>query len=375
MNKLTVLEIKDLPFCLGAMQNSSNPGDLPNIYPFRLHVNYDLARLEQVDDPALESLLDRVYRVGSEMGTPSDSTELGKPYVEDFMNFIHDFLPVNGSLLEIGAGTGFLSKCLLDAGWHVTSIEPGQGYAHHWVRHGVKVINDFFPSKKINGKFNAIVFYTVLEHIKDTRTFLESVKQHLNPGGMIFLGVPDCSTELYAGDPGILLHEHYQYFTLKSLVNTLCDAGFAPQVNKSLYGRSLFAAGSISFEHSEEIFPDKSEISVIQCYLKNVALARITVQTALNTWQKSGFVGIYCPSRILNYLEGNSDLCFYDDADDIQGMYYPPFNTPVLSREQLILNPPKTLLIASRTFGDKLKQELTEQGLILDIFTLNELVK
>jgi len=344
-------------------------------HPFRLHVNHDLVRLEQVNDPALESLLDRAYRVGAEMGTPSDSTDLGKPYVEDFINFIHDFLPVNGSLLEIGAGTGFLSKSLLVAGWHVTSIEPGQGYSHHWDRHGVTVINDFFPSKRINGKFNAIVFYTVLEHIKDTRTFLESVKLHLNPGGMIFLGVPDCSIELHSGDLSMLSHEHYQYFTLKSLVNTLYDAGIAPQVTKSFYGRSLFAAGTISLEQSEEVLLDKSEIDVIERYLRNAAFAKTTVRAALKAWQKSGSVGIYCPGRFLNYLEEDSDVYFYDDAEGIQGMYYPPFNTPLLSRKQLTLNPPKTLLIASRTFGDKLKLELIEQGLILDIFTINELVK
>jgi 2-polyprenyl-3-methyl-5-hydroxy-6-metoxy-1,4-benzoquinol methylase len=375
MNTSPILEIKDMPFCLGAMQCSSNPCDLPNVYQFRLQINHDLARLEQAEDQALKSILNRAYMVGAEMGTPSDSTDLGKPYVADFLNFIHKFVPVGGQLLEIGAGTGFLSRCLRDAGWHVTSLEPGQGYVHHWNRHGISVINDFFPSSKITGKFDAIVFYTVLEHIKDTQGFLKSVKAHLNFNGKIFVGVPDCTLELYTGDLSILLHEHYQYFTVSSLANTLLNAGFHPQVEKSKYGRSLFAVGSISEVQRDKEIIDKSEIDMIQHYLKDVVSVRKTVRAMFDIWEESGSLGIYCPSRILNYLDSDSQYVFYDDAVGIQGRYYPPFSTTVLSRKQLFAKPPKNLLIASITFGERLKQELIEQGLISKIYTLKDLFK
>jgi 16S rRNA A1518/A1519 N6-dimethyltransferase RsmA/KsgA/DIM1 with predicted DNA glycosylase/AP lyase activity len=41
---------------------------------------------------------------------------LGRPYVEDFLRFVNDASPDKGALLEIGAGTGFLSKCLSQSG-------------------------------------------------------------------------------------------------------------------------------------------------------------------------------------------------------------------------------------------------------------------
>ena len=56
-------------------------------------------------------------------------------------------------------------------GWQVTSVEPGVGYEQFWESHGVEVINDFFPTKLVKGQFDAIIFYTVLEHIKDTKAF------------------------------------------------------------------------------------------------------------------------------------------------------------------------------------------------------------
>ena len=154
MNNASSL-IPDLPFCLGAMPTPENPGGIPNVHPFRLELNYALGRLEQAVDPILEDLLERAYRVGNEMGTPSDNTELGRPYVDDFMRFISQSTLRQGRLLEIGAGTGFMSKCLSQAGWQVTSIEPGLGYQKYWDFHGVEVVNDFFPSSQVAGEFDA----------------------------------------------------------------------------------------------------------------------------------------------------------------------------------------------------------------------------
>ena len=57
----------------------------------------------------------------------------------------------------------------------------------------------------------------------------------------------------------------------------------------------------------------------------------------------------------------------------IQGKYYPPFNAEILSRKILLTNPPNTLLIASKTFGDRLKKDLIGQGLFSKLHTLAEL--
>ena len=126
------VEIPELPLCLGAMGTPHNPVGLPDVSPFSLEINKKLGRLEQAQDSMLESLLTSGYQLGIEMGTPSDSTELGRPYVDDFLKFIESCGPTKGSLLEIGAGTGFLSKCLIEAGWKVTSLEPGRNYQERW---------------------------------------------------------------------------------------------------------------------------------------------------------------------------------------------------------------------------------------------------
>ena len=49
---------------------------------------------------------------------------------------------------------------------------------------------------EITGRFDAIVFYTVLEHIKNIEAFLEAVKRQLKPKAQVFLAVPDCNAEI-----------------------------------------------------------------------------------------------------------------------------------------------------------------------------------
>lgn len=372
-NEKTSLVIPDLPFLMGPMATPENPGRLPSVHPFRLELNYALGRLEQAVDPALEDLLERAYLVGNEMGTPSADTELGRPYVEDFMRFIGQSAPRRGTLLEIGAGTGFLSKSLSQAGWNVTSIEPGLGYKRYWDIYGVEVINDFFPSSRVTGQFDAIVFYTVLEHIKDTKAFLDSVKNQLKPDGRVFLGVPDCTIEISEGDPSILLHEHHQYFTASSLASTLAEADFATIVEPGKFGRSLFSVCQIEAS-TPQLGVNKESVSDLETYITSVPKSLATLQEILDRWLGLGEVGIYCPSRLLNFLPPKDGILFYDDAVAIQGKYYPPFETSVRDRTALFADSPPTLLIGSRTFGARLKAELKETGLKSNIVLLSDIL-
>jgi 2-polyprenyl-3-methyl-5-hydroxy-6-metoxy-1,4-benzoquinol methylase len=355
------------------MDTPANPRALPSVYPFRLEINYSLGRLEQAADPALETLLRQAYIIGNEMGTPSENTSLGRPYVEDFMRFIDRLSPHRGALLEIGAGTGFLSKCLAETGWQVTSIEPGLGYRSNWEANGVEVVNDFFPSERVLGQFDAIIFYTVLEHIKDTTSFLNKVKLQLKAGGRVFLAVPDCTAEIAVGDPSILLHEHYQYFTANSLTKTLSEAGFSATVQVGQFGRSLFAMGEIS-ESRVQSDVTRDCIFELEDYVFRVSAAREVVREAIERWRQIGSLGIYCPSRLLNFLPVTDDLIFYDDALGLQGKYYPPFESPIRDRASLLENPPATLLIGSRTFGVRIKSDLTAMGLKSNIAFLGDLL-
>jgi len=372
MSNVSLL-IPDMPFCLGAMNTPKNPLGIPNVYPFQLEINSSLGRLEQTIDAPLEKVLKKAYEVGNEMGTPSDNTELGLPYVDDFIRFIDQSVSCRGSLLEIGAGTGFMSKRLSQDGWQVTSIEPGVGYEQYWESHGVEVINDFFPTNLVQDQFDVIIFYTVLEHLKDTKGFLASVRKQLKPDGKIFLAVPDCTLEISQRDPSILLHEHFHYFTKASLANTMFEAGLTACVEPSQFGRSLFAVGTIAAD-AQLPSVNAAIISDLETYITYIPKARASIQDNLTNWLKNGEVGMFCASRLLNFCQVDADFLFYDDAEGLKGKYYPPFTSAVGNREKLFNDVPKTLLIGSRTFGKKLKSELLSAGLKSNIILMSDLI-
>ena len=106
----TIITLSDMPFCIGAFPVSQNPDSIPSTYPFEMCINTEIGRLEQADSDALGEILHSVYSLGIEMGTPSDDTEGGFPYVNDFFLFIEKCVADKGRVLEIGAGTGFLSR-------------------------------------------------------------------------------------------------------------------------------------------------------------------------------------------------------------------------------------------------------------------------
>ncbi len=371
MTLTPVLSLTEFPFCVGACSTPDNPKPLPNVHPLQLCLNNKLGRLELSANNGLEELLKVAYALGIKMGTPSADTDFGKPYVLDFMNFIECSTKHKGAALEIGAGVGYLSALLSQKGWNIDSLEPGTGYRHHWDEYGIKVINEFFPSPNATGPYDLITFYTVLEHVNDPQPFLERVASHLKPGGKVVLSVPDCSSEIESGDPSMLLHEHYNYFTPTSLRRTLLNAGFDAIIRLSGFGRSIYACATLC-KNKRNAEPSNQEMTLLRAFSGKVRQLTDRFHSVLRSAIEKGSVGVYCPARALALLPHDAPIRFFDDASELHGKYYPPFQSRIESREALFKNPVDTLFIMSRTFGACLVQELRSKLAAVNILTMDD---
>jgi SAM-dependent methyltransferase len=352
--------LKDVPFCIGAFDQPRNPDELPSTYPLGLWYEPNLFLVCQQQTPELDGLLQRSYRLGLEMGTPVSDSKMGKGYADDFLGFIEAQARPDGRALEIGAGVGYVSHCLKKTGWQVESVEPGLGYESQWEKYGVEVINEFFPTPRAVGPYNLIVSYAVLEHISDPVDFLRQIAAHMTADGKLVLAVPDCTEELITGDPGMLIHEHYFYFTEASLARLLAHAGFACKVQRAGYGRLLYA---VAWQDSlARVEVSAAEIKAGRAYAQRCTdIVSVTRQLIRDATQL-GTVGFFCPVRALTFLPQDVDhLRFFDDSKSLQGKYYPPFQVVVESRDALIAEPVDELWIMSRTFGRQLKTVLEPQ--------------
>ncbi|HLO81541.1 MAG TPA: class I SAM-dependent methyltransferase [Chitinophagaceae bacterium] len=95
-----------------------------------------------------------------------------------------------GKILDIGCGTGAFLEVMQLAGWTVQGLEPDEGARVIAEQRGVSVL----PSGElfnINGPYDAITMWHVLEHVHDLHPYLEKMRSLLNPGGVIFIAVPN----------------------------------------------------------------------------------------------------------------------------------------------------------------------------------------
>lgn len=366
------MKLNTLPFHIGATEQAVNPGGLPNVYPFELTFDPSRGMLVQPAYAELEQVLRDAYVVGQAFGTPLAEDKFGKPYAEDFLSFIQAAQPQPERGLEIGAGVGYLTRRLLDAGWDMTSLEPGLGYEPFWRNYGVKVIREFFPSPQAPGPYQLLCGYGVLEHVPDALSFLQAIRNHLAPGGKAVISVPDCTDEIRAGDPSILFHEHFNYFDAGSLTRLIGHAGMTAKVTKSCFGRCLYAV--VSAEPLDGAGGEPGlDIALVASYPERCQRFVERVRGRLSEMATTGTLGIYCAARGLALLDPAQSMRFFDDDPAQQGRFLPPFRGSIASRNSLFATPVDYLVIMSRTFGQRIRDSLRHQGYQGSIVTLDEM--
>ncbi|MBU1217143.1 class I SAM-dependent methyltransferase [bacterium] len=93
--------------------------------------------------------------------------------------------------LDIGASMGYSGIIAKQFNLDYVGIEPNKILFENAINNfNVNVVNDYFPSDKVSGKFDFIILDNVLEHVYDPKEFFDRVIQWLNPGGVLFLAVP-----------------------------------------------------------------------------------------------------------------------------------------------------------------------------------------
>ena len=89
---------------------------------------------------------------------------------------------------------------------------------------------------------------------------------------------------------------------------------------------------------------------------------------------KVGSLGIYCPARALSVLDFDLTVRFFDDDMRLKGKYLPPFRSPIEGPESLLTQPVDVIGVMSRTFGDRIKNNIKKRGYKGTVLTIKELI-
>ncbi|MDG1393437.1 MAG: class I SAM-dependent methyltransferase [Flavobacteriaceae bacterium] len=108
------------------------------------------------------------------------------------LRLLKPFQPKEGTLLDVGAGTGYFSRAAQNSGWDVTGIEPN---ASARTLANSKEPNTVFDSETLQNldhhSFDVITLWHVLEHLPDLDNDLKLFKTLLKPNGRIIIAVPN----------------------------------------------------------------------------------------------------------------------------------------------------------------------------------------
>jgi SAM-dependent methyltransferase len=359
----------DLPFLFKVLETPHNPAGIPDAYPFHLGVDEATGRLVQVSSPGLEAILRQAYLHGSMITGMMSEDGIGRDYTEDFLSLLAEHLtvPISGArILEIGCGNGYLLSRLNALGAReAIGIDPGPHVERARRQYGVDARRGFFPDVAPDGTFDLVIAYCVLEHVSDPVTLLRDAGCFLAPGGQVAVVVQDEEPYIRAGEFSLLFHEHFSYFSGRTLRRTLLAAGGrAPTIARSrfsnlLFGCSAWGDGATGAEESlsEDLalatsFPARAE-----------ALAGAWTARVAAAAREPGGAAVYVPGRAANYLvrldsELQVGLRLIDDNPVLRGTYLPGIPIPIEGGDVLLASPPAETLIMSLSFGTRIAERL-----------------
>jgi SAM-dependent methyltransferase len=360
-----------IPFFYKSHWEKDN-GGLPHKYPFNLYFDDKLKMFRQKSTEELSALLNQIYEQGS-LADGSMSSESGQGYSKKVANYIcdHSGVTLNSKILEIGFGSGILLKELKERGYNnLFGLEPGS----HTRVDGlecVKMVKDFYPSDKITEKMDLIYSFAILEHIEDPLSFINQQINQLTDEGKIIFSVPNCEPYIESGDLSMFIHEHFNYFTTESIVKLIEKTSFLIENLSIIDGAFIVTITKKNNKKAPTFIP-----VIPQSFEKKVVSHLNSIYAILEKYQQDD-VAVYVPIRAMNtlFIVGKTNVRLVDDNSEMHRKYIPAFSSRIESFESLLLNPPKILIIFSRTFGEKIKSKCLEEKELRNtkVLTLSDL--
>jgi SAM-dependent methyltransferase len=139
--------------------------------------------------------------------------------------FLKDYIKSTDEVLEIGCSSGFMLDDIRNKGIKVAGIEPSGGFGDYLSKKGHEHYNSLAELKenRPDAKYDVIIHFFVLEHVRNAVDFLSSQLELLKPDGLIIAEVPnvdDPLTSIYnipAFEKFYWSIAHHYYYSPKSL--------------------------------------------------------------------------------------------------------------------------------------------------------------
>lgn len=108
--------------------------------------------------------------------------------------YLKKYLPERGKILEFGCSSGFMLFPLKEKGYDCYGIEPSGCFSEYVRSKGIEVFENYGAVKE---KFDVVMHYFVLEHVRDPLDFINSNLNLLKSGGKLIVEIPNAADPLH----------------------------------------------------------------------------------------------------------------------------------------------------------------------------------
>ena len=144
---------------------------------------------------------------------------------------VEAYIPDNGRILDIGAGSGLFLREAIKHGYCATGIEPSAFLSDMGKKDGLDIIQGTFPDMCPEERFDAIFLTDVIEHIADPLPMLKRIPDYLKTNGKVIITTPDVSSFMALIMGKRWWHyrfAHIGYYNKNTLLKIMDKAGFRP---------------------------------------------------------------------------------------------------------------------------------------------------
>jgi NDP-4-keto-2,6-dideoxyhexose 3-C-methyltransferase len=217
-NLTTVLDLGDI--CISTFVDYPTAATVYPSAPIELCI-CDTCRLFQLRHTVDSSLMYSDYWYQS--GLNNAMVLALKDIVDNLQDRI--FLSKNDNVVDIGANDGTLLSFYPDY-VNTLAIEPSNLYTLAFNK-AKKVLNDYFSAKAYYSVFDhpakIITAIAMFYDLEDPHSFVEDLRQVLDPHGILVIQMMDLVSMLKTGDFPNLCHEHLEYYSLSTLKSLLAQ--------------------------------------------------------------------------------------------------------------------------------------------------------
>ncbi len=190
-------------------------------------------------------------------------------------------------VLDVGCGSGLLSKTLLTKGYNVTVIDNDSKAIEIAKKKGINGFVADINTWQTQEKFDCVILGDVLEHIEDDKLAMRKIREMLEPNGCIVVNVPAYQSLFSKHDAALGHKRRYSNIELES---KLQDSGF--RIEKLRHWNLLALPITVSIKISKKDYPHEkvSNIKLLSRLLEKWLLA----ESKVNYWFG---ISILCKAR------------------------------------------------------------------------------